>query len=188
MCVYLSYFQAKYKEAGKKEASSCLYSLLPATLETQLAKESSELLSEVRTASNMCKQAGKQTKMSDLMFLMQISQVKYKESAKKEMSAALYSTLPETLETSFSREMSDVLSEVPKPQKPSPDIKPSLLFYHFIILTYKKLTIIPATSCSFISSSSVINAASQLLIIHRDDQRGYLKFQTFLIKTLKLLR
>lgn len=116
----------KYKGAGKKEASSCLYSLLPATLETQLAKESAALLSEVTKPYNICKRDVKQTKMSDLMlFLMQISQVKYKESAKKEMSSALYSTLPETLETSFSREMSDVLSEVPNPQKPSPYLKPS---------------------------------------------------------------
>lgn len=46
-----SVVQTKYKEAGKKETSSCLYSLLPATLETQHAKETTELLSDVRTAS-----------------------------------------------------------------------------------------------------------------------------------------
>lgn len=42
-------FQTKYKEAGKKEASTSLYSTLPETLETQHAKEASQLQSEVRT-------------------------------------------------------------------------------------------------------------------------------------------
>lgn len=40
----------KYKEDGRKKASECLYSLLPETLETQHAKEATELLSEVRAA------------------------------------------------------------------------------------------------------------------------------------------
>lgn len=39
--------QTKYKEAGKKEANACLYSLLPHTMDTQHAKEAAELLSEV---------------------------------------------------------------------------------------------------------------------------------------------
>lgn len=37
----------KYKEAGKKGVSSALYSTLPETLETQHAKEASELQSQV---------------------------------------------------------------------------------------------------------------------------------------------
>lgn len=37
----------KYKEAGKKGMSSALYSTLPETLETQHAKEASELQSQV---------------------------------------------------------------------------------------------------------------------------------------------
>ena len=41
-----------------------------------------------------------------------LSQIKYKESGKKEMSSSLYSTLPDTLETSFAREMTDMMSEV----------------------------------------------------------------------------
>ena len=45
--LWLLLFQAKYKEAGKKEASTSLYHLLPETLETQHAKEATELLSEV---------------------------------------------------------------------------------------------------------------------------------------------
>ena len=39
--------QTKYKEAGKKEVKTNLYSLLPLTMETQRAKEAAELLSEV---------------------------------------------------------------------------------------------------------------------------------------------
>lgn len=42
--------QTKYKEAGKKEVNTCLYSLLPETLETQHAKEAGELLSEVKSS------------------------------------------------------------------------------------------------------------------------------------------
>lgn len=41
--------QAKYKDAAKKEASSCEYHQLAETLETQHAKEASELQSEVPT-------------------------------------------------------------------------------------------------------------------------------------------
>lgn len=39
--------QIKYKEAGKKEMNTCLYSVLPLTLDTQRAREAAELLSEV---------------------------------------------------------------------------------------------------------------------------------------------
>lgn len=48
--VFMCHLQAKYKEAGKKEANTCLYSLLPETLETQHAKETTELLSEVKSS------------------------------------------------------------------------------------------------------------------------------------------
>ena len=40
-------FQVKYKEEGKQEMSSNLYSLLPETTETQLAKQLTEMQSEV---------------------------------------------------------------------------------------------------------------------------------------------
>lgn len=39
--------QVKYKEAGQKELSSSLFSTLPQTLHTQVAKEVTELQSEV---------------------------------------------------------------------------------------------------------------------------------------------
>lgn len=44
------FLQVKYKEAGKKEASSSLYHQLPETLETQHVKEVTELQSEVHTS------------------------------------------------------------------------------------------------------------------------------------------
>lgn len=47
--IFLS-LQSKYKEAGKKEASSSLYSKLPETLETQHAKEVAQLQSQVLTS------------------------------------------------------------------------------------------------------------------------------------------
>lgn len=42
-----------------------------------------------------------------------VFQNKYRGAAKKEMSGALYATLADTSDTSFAREMSGVLSEVP---------------------------------------------------------------------------
>lgn len=42
-------FQVKYKEAGKKQASTALYHQLPETMETQHAKEASQLQSQVHT-------------------------------------------------------------------------------------------------------------------------------------------
>lgn len=41
-----------------------------------------------------------------------IFQVKYKENAKTELSSSLYSLLPETAETQFVRELTEMLSEV----------------------------------------------------------------------------
>ena len=43
--------QIKYRESGKTEITSSLYALLPETTETQLAKEHSELQSDVRQAA-----------------------------------------------------------------------------------------------------------------------------------------
>lgn len=39
-------------------------------------------------------------------------QIKYKEEGRKEMSVNLYSLLPETAETQFAKEVSDLQSEV----------------------------------------------------------------------------
>ena len=45
MCLFL--FQSKYREEGKREISSSLYSLLPDTTEMQLSKTVKEFQSEV---------------------------------------------------------------------------------------------------------------------------------------------
>lgn len=42
------FMQVKYKQDGRKEASSSLYHQLPETTETQLAKELRDIYSEVR--------------------------------------------------------------------------------------------------------------------------------------------
>lgn len=42
-------FQAKYREASKKQASTALYHQLPETMETKHAKEASLLQSQVQT-------------------------------------------------------------------------------------------------------------------------------------------
>lgn len=44
-------FQRKYKEAGKKAATSSLYSTLPENLDTRHAREVSQLQSQVRPPS-----------------------------------------------------------------------------------------------------------------------------------------
>lgn len=44
-------FQRKYREAGRKAATSSLYSTLPETLETQHAREMSQLQSRVSPPS-----------------------------------------------------------------------------------------------------------------------------------------
>lgn len=51
--ICLWFLQAKYKEASKKEANSCLYHQLPETLETQHAKEATELQSQVHKHTNV---------------------------------------------------------------------------------------------------------------------------------------
>lgn len=46
-CVFV-FFQSKYKEEGRKQVSGALYSLLPETLETQHAKDATNLLNQVK--------------------------------------------------------------------------------------------------------------------------------------------
>uniref|UniRef100_A0A3Q3KZB5 Nebulette n=1 Tax=Mastacembelus armatus TaxID=205130 RepID=A0A3Q3KZB5_9TELE len=84
-------------EAGKKDINTCLYSLLPETLETERVKETTELLSEV----------------SKPKYSWISKNVKYKEGGKKEMSRSLYSTLPDTSETVFlAKEVTELQSQV----------------------------------------------------------------------------
>lgn len=55
---YLIVCQTKYKEAGKKQASSSLYHQLPETLETKHAKEAYQLRSEVSSQTHSAMRRG----------------------------------------------------------------------------------------------------------------------------------
>lgn len=93
---------------------------MPATMDTKHAKEAAELLSEVNplvSASAFMSdlwevlKSDRTTKMSHKAATV-VSQVKYKEGGKKTGSSSLYSSLPDTPETSFVREVTDMLSQV----------------------------------------------------------------------------
>lgn len=110
--------QNKYKEEGLRSLSQSLYSKLPETAETQLAKTVAELQSEVRLVSTLFY-------ISCLLFLFIVklisprcpawkraSQSKYREASKKEAKTCLYHQLPETLETRHAKEASELQSQV----------------------------------------------------------------------------
>lgn len=129
--------QVKYKEAGQKELSSNLFSTLPQTLHTQVAKEVTELQSQV-TDRGAAAAAATATSCKPCFFCFlsfsfytmipsEISslncvQVKYRESGKKEAGSALYHLLPETADTQHAKHMSEIQSEVlaPPTQLPHP--------------------------------------------------------------------
>lgn len=103
----------KYKQDGKKEVSSSLYHQLPATTETQLAKELRDICSEVRDTETQseCESVPAVCQLFKVSVCVCV-QVKYKEEGKKEISKNLYSLLPETAETQFAKQMSEIQSEV----------------------------------------------------------------------------
>lgn len=104
--------QVKYKQDSRKEVSGSLYHQLPETTETQLAKELKDIYSEVRnTQTDKCEQH-LCDKFGEVSSVCSFSQVKYKEEGKKEISKNLYSLLPETAETFFAKQMSEIQSEV----------------------------------------------------------------------------
>ena len=167
--LYINFFgflvQIKYKEDGKYENTSSLYHLMPDTMQTQFAREVTDLQSEVNLAlsslfslslslflflslshppnksrcykilrercqktdiSQLCsskaagvflllsyycrkliRQAVRRSVKSNLLF-----QVKYKEKGKNNASSSIYSQLPETTETQFAKQMSELQSEV----------------------------------------------------------------------------
>lgn len=51
--LFFPYYQLRYKEGGKKDLSSSLYSRLPETTEIQFAKEVAEMQSEV-SSETLC--------------------------------------------------------------------------------------------------------------------------------------
>lgn len=103
--------QVKYKEAGKQQAATSLFSKLPETLETKHAREASQLQSQVpeRTAP----QSRPSTRSDPINLALLLSRQKnYKDGGKKALQSPLYAQLPETSETQFAREMTQLQSEV----------------------------------------------------------------------------
>lgn len=114
-------FQTKYKEASKKQTSTPLYHRLPETLETQHAKEASQLQSQVRTDITDLWQTQKsvfitESSLSHWCCLLRMLQILYKEAGKKEMSRPVFHQLPDTLENQFARELSGMQSQVRAPK------------------------------------------------------------------------
>ncbi len=94
--------------------SGSLYHQLPETTETQLAKELRDICSEVtRTCEvRIFSSVSVCGTFADVSSVSSLRQVKYKEEGKKEISKNLYSLLPETAETQFAKQMSEIQSEV----------------------------------------------------------------------------
>lgn len=130
-CDFRIFFQAKYKEAGRKEACSSLYSKLPQTLDTLHAKEASQLQSQVCTSSicvllwlynSVPQRLGENNNSHDPMPLHNTNvsvfslsvQVKYKQESRKEATSSLYHQLPETSETQLAKDLKNIHSEVRK--------------------------------------------------------------------------
>lgn len=128
----LSLHQVKYKQAAKEQTALALYSRLPETLETKHAKEVTELQSEVSGHSGLSRSAnlslefascpfesglfsggrGHKAMYQQIHLNLCLGQQKYTEEGRKEMTFPLYAQLPETAETQFAREMTEILSEV----------------------------------------------------------------------------
>lgn len=98
--------QSRYKEEGLKDAHSCLYSLLPVTMEMQHARDAGQLLSQVTCALPLHVSCA--VTSSDHVH----PQVKHQEDGGTDASRPLFATLPDTRDTSFAREMTDLQSEV----------------------------------------------------------------------------
>lgn len=98
--------QNKYREEGRKTLRTSVYSQLAETTDTQFVKTMTDLQSDV-SDTNITN-----THRSSLTVMCCVFQVNYKAAGKKQMTGALYSVLPETLETQHAREITQLLSEV----------------------------------------------------------------------------
>lgn len=99
----------KYREAGKRAASSCLYAKLPETLATRHAKEASQLQSQVTCGAHDINVANSGvSEHPGFQLFPSASQVKYKQ----EVAGSIYQQLPETAETQLAKELRGVYSQV----------------------------------------------------------------------------
>ncbi|KAI4881786.1 hypothetical protein NFI96_011480 [Prochilodus magdalenae] len=109
----------KYKTEGTTKTSTSLYSFLPETAETQLAKHLTEIQSELKYKE------GKKSlsrslystlpETTEMQFAREITAIisenKYKENSMRAISSSIYSQLPETTETHFAKALSELHSE-----------------------------------------------------------------------------
>lgn len=121
----LCFLQRPYKK-DVKDCSSSLYHLMPETLDTLVARQQTDAISEVRPRPPhllvllrllplfllllLCIHIPQFILVSSSLF-----QLKYKEDGKKEMNMNLYSLLPETLDTQHAKEQSQSQSQVLTP-------------------------------------------------------------------------
>lgn len=99
--------QVKYQE-GKKELSSSLYATMAATEEMKLAKAAMELQSQVCSGDRSTRGAS----MIKTRACVCVLQNKYKQKSRQEMGSSLFHQMPETSETEFVKQISDLQSEV----------------------------------------------------------------------------
>lgn len=121
----LCLLQRAYKQDVKKDCSSSLYHLMPETLDTLVARQQTEAVSDVRPRPLLLLVLLRFLPL--LLLLLRISipqfilvssslfQLKYKEDGKKEMNMNLYSLLPDTLDTQHAKEQSQSQSQVLPP-------------------------------------------------------------------------
>lgn len=126
----MGFLQLQYRKLGRQQAGSSLYSAMVDTLDTQHAREASQLQSQVDiqpaggsaggaavVAVGSVKFKGNsklhlQQSPSVSVDLCRPLQVKYKEAGQKELSSSLFSTLPQTLQTEVAKELTELQSQV----------------------------------------------------------------------------
>lgn len=119
-------FQTRYKKSGRQEAGSCLYSVMPETLDTQHAKQVSQIQSQVPDPPSCDHEP--ELHFHFLVKLLWCSlQVKYKEEVQKELSSSLFSSLPQTLQTELAKEVTALQSQVTQRVKQSVTVTLKLL-------------------------------------------------------------
>lgn len=114
----LCLLQRAYKQDVKKDCSSSLYHLMPETLDTLVARQQTEAVSEVRPRPLLLLRLhlppflSAHQRPSVYSWASTLLQLKYKEDGKKEMNMNLYSLLPSTLDTQHAKEQSQSQSQV----------------------------------------------------------------------------
>lgn len=109
--------QLKYREEGMRNLSQSFYSQLPQTADTQFAKATSELQSEVGGANVRIQLYSswfrrKEADSRDRVFLFVAAQISYRKSGKQQVGSSLYSVMADTLDTQHAKQASQLQSQV----------------------------------------------------------------------------